>query len=133
MGLLNAILILGVFALAFLGLIGALYLKWVWPYLAVRRSPAADVTLIKARLGGEGHRVIEVVRTGSEIADEWVAVRPGITRVFRIYRVTIQYPDQTETGVDVGVACTLISAPYLVTYENGKRKGLWTRYQASLP
>ena len=133
MGLLNDILFLGVLALVPLGLLGALYLKWIWPYLAVRKSPAADITLIRARLGGEGHRVIDVARTGREITDEWVAGRPSLTRVFRIYRVTIQYPDHTETGIDVGVACTLISSPYLVTYEHGKRKALWTRYQASLP
>jgi hypothetical protein len=129
MSLLNAILILGAFVLVFGGLIGLLYLKWIWPYLAVRKSPSADVTLIKARLGGDGHRVVDVVRTGREITDEYRSP----TRVFRIYSVAVEYPDGAKVMRNIGVACTLMSAPYLVAYENGARKPLWTQYQASLP
>lgn len=126
------IMILMIIALLALGLCAGLFAKWVWPYFAVRKTPAADVMLIKVRLGGEGHRVVDVTRWGQEIKDEYLARGARIVRVFRIYRVEIQYPDRSTVMRDIGVACTLFGAPYLVTYESGRRKGLWTHHQASL-
>jgi len=110
------------------GFSALIYFSFVRPFIAVRASPASDVTLIKARMGGEGHRVLEITRDGND----WLIERGG-AKTWRKYSVVIQYPDGSRVVRIVGVSTTVVFAPYLVTYEGGSRQPLWTHHQASLP
>jgi hypothetical protein len=117
-----------ILSIPFLILGALLFLIFGRPFVALRKSPPSDITLIKARLDGEAHRVIEVVRNGSDSQVD----RAG-AKTWRRYDLVVQYPDGSRVPRTVGVSTSLIFARSLVTYEHGVRKGLWTHHQASLP
>jgi hypothetical protein len=105
--------------LAVLG--GLIFLGYVWPFLAARKSPPSDLSKIKLRMDSEAHRVIDIQRNGTD----WSMDRRGVT-AWRKYDVLTAYPDGTRVTRSIGVPCTLLSEASLVAYKDGVRAGIWT-------
>jgi hypothetical protein len=101
-------------------LLVGLFFLLAWPWLAVLRSPQADLTRIQQQVEEEGDRIVEVERDGTD----WLFQSSSFT-TFRKYRLVTEATDGSHTTRVIGVHCTLARRPSLVIYEDGRRAGLW--------